>query len=422
MSLQIGDIVEVLAERVAHGGHCVARHEGRVLFVRHTLPGERIRARITEGGEGDRFLRADAIEILDPAPGRVVPPCRYAGPGGCGGCDFQHASLTVQRRLKGEVVAEQFARLAHRDVEVPVEEVPGDQEGLRWRTRTEFAVDSQGRAGMRPHRSHEVLPVADCLLAVPPVAAALTGRYAGRSAIDAVAPSVGDPVLVELPVADGEAVPDVTERVRSARLDADFTVSARGFWQVHPGAAATFVDAALEMLRPQLGETVLDLYSGVGVFTAALAKAVGDSGRVVAVESDAEATVHARANCAAYPGVAVVRARVDDFLGVARPKRRGPGARRPTRTAPRHPLVPPRADLVLLDPPRTGAGREVLSALAALGPRAIAYVACDPAALARDTAYLGERGYTLAALRAFDAFPMTHHVECIALFGLAVAR
>lgn len=300
--LSVGDRVEVEVGPIAHGGHCVARHEGRVLFVRHALPGERVVAEVTEGAVGDRFLRADAVEVLLASPDRVSAPCRYAGR--CGGCDFQHVSLSAQRRLKAEVVGEQFARLARRAVDVAVAPVPGDREGLRWRTRAEFALDQDGRIGMHPHRSHEVLPVEDCLIAVEALVPALTTdeAYAGRTGLDVVSPAAGGTVIVPLPVVAGEAVPVVHESVAGQRLTRDFEVSARGFWQVHPGAAATFVDAALELLVPQPGETVLDLYSGVGVFTAALAEAVGPTGRVLAVESDAEATVHAKANCAAYQG------------------------------------------------------------------------------------------------------------------------
>lgn len=413
----IGDEVSLHIGAIAHGGHCVARHEGQVLFVRHTLPGEQVVARVTEVGPGGRFLRADAVRVIQPAPGRVAVRCPVAGPGGCGGCDFQHVDLGTQRELKAAVVREQFARLARLEVDVAVEPVVGDEQGLRWRTRTEFAVDTEGRAGMRPHRSHDVLPVTDCPIASQPVVTALTQSYAGCSAIDVVAPSTGAPVVVALPLTEGEVGPDVREHVRAHHLDREFTVSARGFWQVHPGAAATFVDAALDLLGPRAGETALDLYSGVGVFGAALAEAVGPSGRVVAVESDPLASAHAHTNLRPYRWAVPVRARVDDFFGVPRPTRRGAGRRRDRRAAPRHQLAPPAADLVLLDPPRTGAGPQVLAAVAALRPRALAYVACDPAALARDTAYLLESGYALTQLRAFDAFPMTHHVECVAGFA-----
>lgn len=455
--LAVGSEVVVDIGPVAHGGHCIARHEGRVLFVRHAIPGERVRVRVTEGGDGDRFLRADAVEVLSASPDRVPPPCPYAAPGRCGGCDFQHVGLERQRRLKEEVVREQFTRLARSPLpeSFRVEPVAGDRDGLRWRTRVEFAVSPHGGVGLRAHRSHEVVPVERCLIAVDAVNTAVdaavdalhaavadadaenhaTGEVragteaatvdvraidsaatADERALDIVAPGSGGVVVVPVPVPPEADVPEVVEPVVGGRDHGTFVVSARGFWQVHPGAAATFLEAALDLLDLRPGETVLDLYSGVGLFSRGLAEGVGPSGRVVAVEADATATGQAQRNLAAYPWVVPVRARVDDFFGVARPKRKGPGRRRTSRPATRHPLAPPRADVVLLDPPRTGAGRDVVGAVTALGPRAVVHVACDPAALARDSADLADRGYRLVTLRAFDAFPMTHHVECLALF------
>jgi tRNA/tmRNA/rRNA uracil-C5-methylase (TrmA/RlmC/RlmD family) len=418
-SLVAGDVVELEVGPVAHGGFCVARHEGRVVFVRHTLPGERVRARVTEAREGQRFVRADCIEVLGASPHRVEAPCPYAAPGVCGGCDFQHVSVPEQRDLKAAVVREQFSRLAAMDVDVVVEPVPGDVDGLGWRTRVEFAVDAAGRAGLHRHRSHDVVPVDFCLIADPRVlATGVLGRdWSGEQVVDVVAPAVGETVVVPVPSGEEDA-PVGTERVTGQRFSHDFEVGARGFWQVHRGAATTFVDAVLDMLHPQPGETALDLYAGVGLFAAALAEAVGGSGKVVAVESDTGAVASAAGNLAAYPSVVAVRARVDDAFGVPRAGRSGPTSRRLQRARKprRHPLLPVRADLVVLDPPRTGAGRAVTAQVAALAPRAVAYVACDPSALARDTAYLREAGYRLQQLRAFDAFPMTHHVECIALF------
>ncbi|HOB80746.1 MAG TPA: class I SAM-dependent RNA methyltransferase [Ornithinibacter sp.] len=416
-SLAVGDEVEVDVTTIAHGGHCIARHEGQVLFVRHALPGERVLARVTETGAGERSVRADAVAVLSASPDRVTPPCPWSGPGRCGGCDLQHVSLPRQRQLKADVVREQFSRLARLDVDVTVEPVPGDDGGLDWRTRVEFAVGDDGRAGLRRHRSHEIVAVDHCRIAAPGVdRLRVTGRtWPGTDAVDAVAPSVGDAVAVVVP--GGEA-PLVRERVVvGAGGEREFTLSARGFWQVHPGAAQTFVDAVLEAAAPRAGERALDLYAGVGLFAAALARAVGPSGQVIAIESDAAACAHARDNLADLPQVAVLAARVDDAFGVPRPSRRGSSSQRGSR--PRKPsrstLVPASADVVVLDPPRTGAGKGVCAEIAAMAPRAVVYVACDPAALARDTAYFADLGYRLDTLRAFDAFPMTHHVECVAL-------
>ncbi len=395
----VGEVFEVEVGPVAHGGFCVARHEGQVVFVRHTLPGERVRAKVTEGGSQDRFLRADAIEVLRASADRVDPVCRHAGPGGCGGCDWQHVDVARQRTLKGQVVAEQLRRLAGIDRAVEVLPVPGDSAGLGWRTRVEFAVDASGRAGLRRHRSHEVVPIVECPIADPRVLATgvLDASWPGVREVDVVAGSTGSAaVLVPVPEADG-GIPTVRERVESHSWAGEFEVSARGFWQVHPGAASTFLDRVLQTLAPQPGDRVLDLYAGVGLFAVPLADAVGAAGSIVAIEGDRAACALAQANGAGRAWLQIVAGRVEDRLAEVG---RGRAAA---------------ADLVVLDPPRTGAGRDVIESVAALGPRAMAYVACDPAALARDLGYAREVGYELTELTAYDAFPMTHHVECIAV-------
>ena len=226
--LSVGDEVEVDVTAIAHGGHCIARHHGQVLFVRHTIPGERVLARVTETGAGERFVRADAVAVLTASPDRVPPPCPWAGPGRCGGCDFQHVRLSRQRALKADVVREQLARLAHLEVEVVVEPVPGDAEGLDWRTRVEFAVDAEGRAGLRRHRSHEVVPIDHCRIAAPGIdrLRVTEQRWPGADAVDAVAPSVGEPLAVALPLPEGAAVPVVHERVEATWTAAD------GGWQL----------------------------------------------------------------------------------------------------------------------------------------------------------------------------------------------
>jgi tRNA/tmRNA/rRNA uracil-C5-methylase (TrmA/RlmC/RlmD family) len=394
----VGTVFEALIGKVAHGGHCVTRYDGRVVFVRHALPGERVRVQVTDGTAGDRFLLGDAVEVLQASQHRVVPRCRFAGPGGCGGCDWQHCELTYQRDLKAAVVVEQFQRLAGLEVDVAVEALPGDKEGIRWRTRTEFAIDGSGAAGLRRHHSHEIIPVDDCLISTERVIATgvLDRRWPGVSSVDVVDAS-GEPRALAIPLPQrSSTVQYVTELVDTGDWAGEFRLSARGFWQVHPGAAATFVAHVLRELAPQPGEHAADLYAGVGLFALALADAVGTTGAVLAVESDARAFGDAKANLRAHPEIELRRGKVDRVL---------------------KPLVRQgiHADLVVLDPPRTGAGKSVIKEIAALGPRAIAYVACDPAALARDVAYARDAGYGIRSLRAFDAFPMTHHVECIAV-------
>jgi tRNA/tmRNA/rRNA uracil-C5-methylase (TrmA/RlmC/RlmD family) len=429
----VGTRLEVDVGPVAHGGHCVARHEGRVVFVRHALPGERVVALVTDGGATSRFLRADAVEVLTPSPDRVASRCPVSGPGGCGGCDWQHADLTAQRRLKADVVREQLVRLGGIDPDTLValglgelvEPVPGDVDGLAWRTRVRHSVAPSGLLGLHAHRSHRVveLPEGGCSIAAPGVQAVerAVPRWPGARAVDVVAPSSGPAlVLVEpagrrrplLPSAadldaslalaptDGpvERVRGrtwVSERVGAAGWQGELRVSGSGFWQVHPGAAATLTDAVLDALDPREGEQALDLYSGVGLFAAALADRVGTSGAVLAVEGDEHAVRDARRTLHGLDRVAITAGRVDAVLSSALAEG----------------LT---ADLVVLDPPREGAGRRVVEQVVALAPQAIAYVACDPAALARDVRTFADAGYRLAGLRAFDAFPMTHHIECVA--------
>jgi tRNA/tmRNA/rRNA uracil-C5-methylase (TrmA/RlmC/RlmD family) len=402
----VGERYDVRAERIAHGGSVVARHEGVVVFVRHAVPGERVVVEVTEGQEGDRFLRADAVEVLEPSPDRVSPPCPYAGPGLCGGCDFQHVVLPAQRDLKATVVAEQLDRLAGLSVEVLVERVPGDRDGLDWRTRVQWAVDPSGRPGLRKHRSHEVLPVEDCRIAHPDLPPPLVeeggalakpvskpATIATIATIETLVSAAGERLRL-LTARDGTTHADGPPVLHERAAGRDWQVTGSGFWQVHPGAADALVAAVLDGLNARPGERVLDLYAGVGLFSASLAGLVGPTGSVLAVEADAQAATDAGANLADLPGVEVLNARVDRALADL-----------------------PRVDLVVLDPPRTGARSDVVASIAGLDPRAVAYVACDPAALARDVAYFAEHGYRLRSLRAYDLFPMTHHVECVAVLA-----
>ncbi|MFD7369045.1 class I SAM-dependent RNA methyltransferase [Nocardiopsis alba] len=414
--ITVGTEIEMSVEDVAHGGWCVGRHDSQVVFVRHALPGERVRVRITE--RTSRFLRGEAVEVLTASPDRVEAPCAFAGPGMCGGCDWQHASLEAQRRLKGKVVADQLSRIAGLDLDVEVEELPGPPDGLGWRTRVRFSVDSEGRAGLRRHRSHDIEPIDRCLIAHPGVdeLGVTEVHWENISDVEAVASATrADRAIVVTPTtAKLGALPDlkassaVLRRFKGGRVQSvrgrkgvredvagrEYRVGAGGFWQVHPAAAETLSAAVLDALEPEAGETALDLYCGAGLFTGALAEAVGAEGRVMGVENGETAVRDATYNLKDLEQVRIERA------DVAKQMREWADVR---------------ADVVALDPPRAGAGAEVVRKVAGMKPRRIAYVSCDPATLARDIAAFDRSGYRLVGLRAFDAFPMTHHVECLAV-------
>jgi tRNA/tmRNA/rRNA uracil-C5-methylase (TrmA/RlmC/RlmD family) len=384
-------LLEVTVGPVAHGGHCVARPaDGPVLFVRHALPGERVRVAVTERRSG--FWRADAVEILEASPDRVEPPCPFARPGRCGGCDLQHAAPAAQREWKAAVVREQLARLGRRpDVRVDVDALPGGP--LRWRSRVQYAVDRDGRLGFHPFRSHRVIPVDDCPIAHPDALGVLTDRWHRELAsVEVVVSSSGDVSVLTRRSRTGRArVVEGPPVVREALGDRVFEVDADGFWQVHPAAPAVLVDAVLGLLAPQPGERAWDLYAGAGLFASALAPLVD---RVTAVESDPRGLAAARRSLGDLTNVHLIEGDVRRVL-----------AEQPLRWV----------DVVVLDPPRSGAGREVVEEVARRRPRAVAYVACDPAAFARDVATFAGLGYDLAEVRAFDAFPMTHHIECVGL-------
>ncbi len=432
------ELLELRCGSVAAGGSCVARAgDGRVVFVRHGLPGELVRARVT--AVSARYLRADAVEILEPSAARVEPPCPHAGPGRCGGCDFQHVAPSEQRAMKAALVMEQLRRIARVERDVTVEELTGSPDGLGWRTRVRFAADLDGRVGMRRHRSHDVEPVEHCLVAAESVRSTgvETCRWPPGCEVEVLAPVRDPPAPAgprarpgrgrdDLDARDGaNAVVSVTLHGRAratppprplapatglvaggrvvrppghARADVlghGFRVSAGSFWQAHRDAPRVLGQAVLDGLEPRRGEAVLDLFAGVGLFSVLCADAVGPGGRVLAVERDRGACADARHNARRHPQVEVR----EDHVSPAVVASLGG------------------FDLVVLDPPREGAGTALVDCLVSLdpAPRRVAYVACDPASFARDLAVIAAAGWTTTSLRAFDQFPMTEHVELVAI-------
>jgi len=383
----------------ANGGSCVARHDGRVVFVRYALPGETVRARLV--AERGSYAHAEAVRILEPSPDRVPSLCPIAGVDGAGCCDLAFAEPAAARRIKGAVVANQLARLGGYhwcDEDEATAEELGEAGATGWRTRVRLDTSADGVAGFHRYHSAELVPRLDCAQVPAGLLAGLAGRRwrpgaqlhvvlddDGHRHVVQSGPRAGRRVPTDVVEGDYEAVQRVGERM--------WRVPVTAFWQAHRDAARSYSAFVADRAQLSEGMTAWDLYGGAGVFAAVMAQAVGETGRVVTVDTSRAAGRAARAALADLGWVSVVTDSV----------RRALTARRD------------RADVAVLDPPRTGAGREVIELLAAAGVPRVIHIGCEAAAFARDIGLYRRHGYTVEEIRVFDSFPLTHHVECVAV-------
>lgn len=389
----------------ANGGSCVARYDGRVVFVRYALPGETVRARLL--GDRGSYLNAEVIEVLEPSADRIDSLCPIAGVDGAGCCDLAFAEPAAVRSIKGSVVANQLARLGGyqwRDESEAVAEPVGEMGVTGWRTRVRLDTSADGRAGFHRYNSGELVHRLDCAQ-LP--AGMLDGiadmQWPASAAVHVAIDDDGNRNVVvgaggnkkskgsrggpKTTVAEGnyEAVQRVDGRT--------WHVPVTAFWQAHRDAPALYGALVAQWAQLQPGMTAWDLYGGAGVFAATLAQAVGDTGSVLTVDTSRGAARSARAALADLGNVSVLTDSVRRALT---------GQRQ-------------RADVAVLDPPRTGAGREVIDLLAAAEVPRIVHIGCDAASFARDIGLYRGHGYAVEELRVFDSFPLTHHVECIAV-------
>ncbi|MEE6176281.1 class I SAM-dependent RNA methyltransferase [Mycobacterium sp. 050134] len=382
----------------ANGGSCVAHHDGRVVFVRYALPGERVRARVT--AERGSYWHAEAIEVLEPSDDRTESLCPIAGVDGAGCCDLAFAAPEAARAFKAHVVANQLQRLGGHQWSGEAEPL-ADSAPTGWRTRVRLDVGADCRPGFHRYHSDELVTDLRCAQLPDGMLDGLAGPDWPPGAQLHVA--VGD---------DGER--HVVRTLRQGRRTATavvegayeaaqrvggrtWRVPVTAFWQAHRDAVRVYSGLVAEWAQPRAGMTVWDLYGGAGVFAAALGEAVGESGRVLTVDTSRAATRAARIALADLPQVEVVTDSV----------RRALTARRAA------------ADVAVLDPPRAGAGREVIDLLAAAQVPRLVHIGCEPASFARDVGlYLGH-GYAVEKIRVFDAFPLTHHTEAVALLTRA---
>ena len=417
---------------MAHGGHVVARHAGFVVFVRHALPGESVIAEITDVRRDHAF--AEAVEVLRAHPQREDPPCPAFRPFGCGGCDFQMASDELQRELKVHVLRQALARQGGLDAAAVEQWTATGVQSLgrqwHWRERMRFDVltskNAPGRLGMHAHRSDTLVLAEECTIAEVDVVEQARELARGATEGQEILVARGDDGVRGLArSADGkrslrsdQQMPRVRHRVDIAGQSFDFRVPIDGFWQAHPGLTSEILNAVVEFADPQPGQVWWDLYAGAGPIAAGLAALVGAGGHVHAVESSVDALRSARRALHAHPTVRVHNSDVRRWLSevVSSGSMTGSDAGASTGSNLGDFGELGELDGVVLDPPRSGAGRRTLELIAAAAPAHIVYIACDPVALGRDLATLQDNGYQLTGLRAWDAFPQSHHFETAAAF------
>ena len=395
----------VRVERPATGGGVGRLADGRVVFVRHSLPGELVRVEVTD--VTSTFARGDAISVLEPSAERVVAQCSYAHPGGCGGCDLQHASDAAQRSWKQTLVAEHLSRIAGVDADVTVESAGVPARGSR--TRLRCGVDADGRLGLRGSRSHDLQRIEQCWIGDGRLTPAFATSWSGAAEVELRAIGEGPPFavvrretvrgpMVEICSLHGEPLEPSTQS-RVAVRGHYYVVSPRSFWQSHRAAPEVLLDVVLSFADVAPEDHVVDLFSGVGLFAVPLARQVGPGGRVTAVESSPYAVRDARQN-----GEGLRHLRVREWSVSPRAVNDSVGA----------------GDVVVLDPPRAGLAKGVAEALVRRAPRRLVYVSCDAATFARDLKKFVSGGFLLSELRVIDLFPMTEHVELVGLLDFAL--
>ena len=378
----------------ANGGSCVARHDGRVVFVRYALPGERVRVRVT--ADRGSYWHAETVEVIEPSDDRIASLCPIAGVDGAGCCDLAFVEPAAGRALKAEVVSNQLARLGNyqwSDAVAPVSTAGP----TGWRTRIRLDVGADGRAGFHRYHSDELVVDLNC------------GQLPAGM-VDGLTDVAWPPGAHLHIVVDDDGQRHVARTVRHGRRNStdlvegsyegvqragrhSWQVPVTAFWQAHRDAAQTYSDLVGDWACPDPGMTAWDLYGGAGVFAAVLGDAVGESGQVVSVDSSRAATRSARATLADLPQVSVI---TDSVRRALTAQRAG-------------------ADVAVLDPPRGGAGREVIDLLAAAEVPRLVHIGCEAASFARDIGLYQRHGYVVDKLSVFDSFPLTHHIECVAL-------
>ena len=385
--LNLGDIITLDIGKIAHGGHFIARHNGQVIFVRHAITGELAVVKITSVNSKIAF--GDAIEILKISEDRVNSPCKFSGPGNCGGCDFQHISITEQVKLKKFIIQDQLKRIANIDIEVNVISVESDS-GLNWRTRFDFSISKNGKIGLYSSSTKDITEIDECLIAVNTINTLdiFQRKWKGLDRLK-VSSSSSNQVNIHR---SGKNLSGPTQlnEIIGENL---YNISPGSFWQSHKNAPGILIEKVIEFTNLKLDDCVCDLYGGVGLFSVPILKKIGTTGKIHLIESDKSCIKDARKIFEKNKNVIIHFGKVEQKIGKIK-----------------------NIDVIILDPPRNGAGKQVINQIIDKSPRSIVYVSCDPASLARDTKILLANTYSLDKIIGIDLFPMTQHIECVSLF------
>ena len=385
--LKIDDLITLNIESIAHGGHFVARHKGQVIFVRHAITDEIAIVKITS--ISNKLAFGDAIEIIKPSKDRITPLCKYSLVGNCGGCDFQHISIIAQRKLKKFVIQDQFKRIAKIDINTEIINI-NPTSGLNWRTRFDFAISENKKIGLYSYKSNKVIEINECLIAVDAINKSDIFKlsWEGKERVRVSASSTNEVNINRL----GKNISGPIQLSENIKGNS-YKISPGSFWQSHKNAPDILIKKVLEFAKIKFGDCVCDLYGGIGLFTSPILKLIRNSGKVHLIENDRNCINDAREIFKENKNVIIHNGKVEQKIGKIK-----------------------NIDIVILDPPRNGAGKQVINQIINKKPRSIIYVSCDPASLARDTKILINNSYKLENLIGIDLFPMTHHIECIASY------
>ena len=414
---QVGEEYEVTLSTWAYGGDAMGRlPDGRAVFVPYTLPGERVRIRLTE--VKSHYARGEVVSIIEPSPDRVPPRCKHYGV--CGGCHYQHVHYAAQLAAKTAIVRDQLERIGKLYGVRVYPTVPSPRP-WGYRNHVQFHVTPEGRLGFQKRGSDETVAIDECHLPDEVISQVwphiqLEEPIPGLERVHVRSGAEGE-VLIALEGAQAKLPAQVTLETDASMVYLGpepqqvyvlsgrsylvqevkgrlFRVSAGAFFQTNVAVAALIIDHILENIPLYPYDVLLELYAGVGLFTAFLAPRVK---RVIAVEASPAACQDFEVNLDEFDNVELYEATVEQVLPYLR--ERGE-----------------HIDVALLDPPRTGLSREALEGLVALRPRHIVYVSCHPATLARDAHQLHKSGYRLLRITPFDMFPQTYHIETVSFW------